>query len=265
MNVICLTPKHPITKTVVERYLVLSSNQPQTSFNCFPNSNHCLGVIKSKNIGRKTKSHVEFNNDSKSTHYISGIYSRPFRFEIKGPYKEICIDIRPLGLETMGLAHASKESFLVEPLALINPSLTKKLYEIIDEIDNLNSIELNSTLDQILAEAIQLEPSEKFLKLSNQNYLKISDLEKELCVSKRSLYRFFHHNFNITPYQFLEINKLQECMKRAANFEKISSICNKYNFTDHSHFYKFIRKYTNLFPTELKVKITIESNLIIEK
>ncbi len=269
MNIEYLLPKDVCVQSFVERYLILNSKDKLTSYTCYPNTNHCLGVIRNHAINwcpeNSSKNKIELIANSKPTHYTTGIYNKPMEFIINGAYKEICIDIKPLGLSLFGINNEKSSIVEVEPLNHINQDLVKNLYELVHNLDSMNSLELITALDSILRNAIKVEISHEIEYLKSKGPSTIQELQQILYMSNRSLYRFFTRKLKLTPYKFLEIMRLQNCIKDVINSKDLKSVYYEYGFTDASHFNKFIKKYTHLSPTSLKADLSLYDDLVLKK
>lgn len=263
-----LIPNNKLVQSFVERYLIFSSQKEYVQYTCYPNVNHCLGIVKNHSIrinnNQKKNDKIEFLKNNIPTHYTTGIYDKPMEFVVKGPYQEICIDIKPLGLSILGINNENSSVIDIEPFNHVNKKMVNKLYEIINEVDSVSIIEIRDALDSILCESIVDEIDTYINTIQINSELSLQELQQSLCMSNRSLYRFFTNKLKLTPYKYLEILKLQKCIQEVFRGKDLKSVGHEYGFTDSSHFNKFIKKYTCLSPTNLRSHLSLHNDLVLK-
>lgn len=264
MNISTFTPKNVNVKTIVDRYILMESKESSQVFTCFPNTNHCLGIVLNKKIKSIKNGCVNLEPSNRHTHYISGIYTKPLRFRVSGVYTELCIDFKPLAFESMGLPSYFHGDFLIEPLIKTNKKLIDKLYELVSQGSLMAECNIVAELDQIINGALSEQHSHFFAVLNNEDIKDIETLKHTLFQSERTLYRSFKEHLSISPYRFIEIKKLQSCLKDIMQAKQLKFVVYDNDLVDYSHLNKLIKKYTSHSPSDFKQSISMYNDLILK-
>lgn len=264
MKVHTYTPSHADVQNVIKRYIFLESEHTHQTFTCFPNTNHCLGIVVHKKVKSLQKNVVRLVSSNTHTHYISGIYIKPLHFTIEGRYKELCIDFKPLAFESMGLPTKFQGSFIVEPFKDTYSTLIDNLYELITHNHSVSQADIIQELDQIFTKVIKEEQDHCFTIINDDQIGNIDTYKQLLYQSERSLYRYFTKHLAITPYKYLEIKKLQKCLKDINQSKELKHVVYDNDFVDYSHLNKLFKRYTNLSPSDFKRSISFFNDLTLQ-
>lgn len=263
MNIKVLAPENELIKQLIVRYIVLEYNQDGCiQFTCYPNNNHCLGIMLNKQLKSIHNSVYSFTNSRQSAHYITGLYTKPIQFRVKGPYRELCIDFKPLSFHSFGMTEFSSLGFKMNPLSKKSPKLVNQLTTVFTDFQSIEK-RLVSQLDALLLENLEEEVNPAFLVLNSGQDHDIASLSQGLYMSQRSLYRFFRNNLNITPYQYQELIRFQNCIKGLKDFQNLNHIAYDNNLVDGSHLNKMFRKFTSMSPSLFRDQVTQVDDLFL--
>ena len=257
-------PKNPILKKIVQYFIFIKKED--TSFVsqfCYPNTNHCLSLMKKSHIVKKNDSIYEIISSEDNNNYLTGIYKKPIIIASEIPYQELCINFNPLGLECVFGINMSFFSFNNNTLDIVDPSIKKTLYEIVFSNNSIEEVqnEIESFFLQLIKEEININHVHKINTI--QHSTSIEEIEDLLCKSYRTIHRYFNNNLDINPKEFVLMKKVRTAMILLLENKSISNVAYDLDFTDTSHFIKTFKKYTNQTPTEFRNKASILNNTLI--
>ena len=254
-------PKNPILKEFIQYFLFITkSDNEMISQLCYPNTNHCLSIIKGGEMVELNTNEYTVLSSSKNSSYLTGIYKQPIKITTKQPYQELCINFNPMGLEAIFGENLSQYIFKNNVLSeKINWS---PLYEIAFSNNTLEIIqnEIESFFISIIRDEM-LTKNVLFNKTLQVNH--IEELNDLLCKSYRSTHRYFVNQLNTTPKEYLQILKVREAMPLILKNIPLIEIAFLLNFTDQSHFIKTFKKYTNSTPSQFKQTSSQVDNTLI--
>lgn len=181
----------------------------------------------------------------------------PLKGSIDGSIHQFGINFKPGALSQLFNIepHQVEDSVVDVDFLLKDHTLTEKLYLCLDfkqrigvATEALSAIILQKTKDfryDIVREAIT--------RMNNQTeaYGNINRLANDLCVTHKSLTRYFQKIIGINPKVCLSMIRFR---KAVVEYQRQGSIfdCYQFGYTDFSHFMKDFRKYTFHTPNELK-------------
>lgn len=254
-------PKNPILKEFIQYFLFITkSDNEMISQLCYPNTNHCLSLIRGGEMVELNTNEYTVLSSSKNSSYLTGIYKQPIKITTKQPYQELCINFNPMGLEAIFRENLSQYIFKNNVLSeKINWS---PLYEIAFSNNTLEKIlnEIESFFISIIRDEM-LTKNVLFNRTLQVNH--IEELNDLLCKSYRSTHRYFVNQLNTTPKEYLQILKVREAMPLILKNIPLIEIAFLLNFTDQSHFIKTFKKYTNSTPSQFKQTSSQVDNTLI--
>lgn len=254
-------PINPLLQELIQYFLFISKTDNKTiSQLCYPNTNHCLSLIKGGGIVELNTNEYSISSSTKNSSYLTGIYKQPIKITTNQPYQELCINFNPMGLEAIFGRNLSQNIFKNNVLNE-NKNWTP-LFEIVFSNNSLGNIqnEIESFFISILRNEM-LPCSLLFNETIKAN--QIEELNDVLCKSYRSTHRFFVNQLQTTPKEYLQIRKIREAMSLILKNIPLIEIAFLLNFTDQSHFIKTFRKYTNTTPSQFKQTSSQISNTLI--
>lgn len=254
-------PKNSLLKELIQYFLFIikSDNETITQL-CYPNTNHCLSLIKGGEMIELNTNEYSILPSTKNSSYLTGIYKQPIKITTKQPYQELCINFNPMGLEAIFGGNLSQNIFKNNIL-----SENKNWAPLFEIVFNNNSIEIiQNEIESFFISILQDEMMSNSL-LFNQTMKAnhIEELNDLLHKSYRSTHRFFINQLQTTPKDYLQIRKVREAMPLILEGIPLIEIAYLLNFTDQSHFIKTFKKYTNSTPSQFKQSSSqVEDTLI---
>lgn len=254
-------PKNPLLKELIQYFLFISKNDNEiVSQLCYPNTNHCLSLIKGGKIVELNTNEYSISPSLKNSSYLTGIYKQPIKIITKQPYQELCINFNPMGLEAVFGENLSQIIFKNNVL-----SKNKSWEPIFEIVFSNNSIEIiQSEIESFFISILRdemLSNSLIFNKTAQAN--QIEDLNTLLSKSYRSTHRYFVNQLQTTPKEYLQIKKIRNAMPLILNNIPLIEIAYLLDFTDQSHFIKTFKKYTNITPSYFKQTSSQVDNTLI--
>lgn len=235
----------------------------------FSNSNICLGILKDSRLERKNCDTLTNEVKTGIHSYISGMYLDPHYFVAQGELDEICIDFTPLGFYKFFKFKAKKyilgEDVLSEGLG------RNAIFSFEQVFEQSDDIERGKMIERILLEGL-LDIESNFLEKSiyamrNDYQQSIFDVVKVLGCNERKLQRTFQTEFDITPKQFLRINRFRSVMNaitESKGLQNFTALAYQHGFNDQSHLVKEIRKFTGQSPKQLATSLhNIDDKVVV--
>ena len=254
-------PKNTLLKELIQYFLFITKSDNEIiSQLCYPNTNHCLSLIKGGKMVELNTNEYNILPSSKNSSYLTGIYKKPIKITTEQPYQELCINFNPMGMEAVfgeNLSHNIFKNNVLEQNKNWEP-----LFEIafsnnpIERIQN----EIEHFFISILRDGM-LSTSLIFNQTTQAN--QIEELNDVLCKSYRSTHRYFVNQLQTTPKEYLQIRKVREAMPLILKNMPLIEIAFSLNFTDQSHFIKTFKKYTSTSPSQFKQTSSQVDNMLI--
>jgi AraC-like DNA-binding protein len=87
---------------------------------------------------------------------------------------------------------------------------------------------------------------------SNPGKQVISRIQKDACVTERTLQRMFEKNIGVSPNQFRKIHQFNKAFHQLNNkqFHNLGDIAYDHGYADQSHYIRAFREFTNITPKE---------------
>jgi AraC-like DNA-binding protein len=254
-------PKKPLLKEFIQYFLFITKSDNEIiSQLCYPNTNHCLSLIKGGEMIELNTNEYSIISSTKNSSYLTGIYKQPIKIYTNQPYQEICINFNPMGLEAIFGENLSQNIFKNNVLdenknwrPLFEIAFSNNPLEIIQ--NEIESFFISILRDELISNSLLFNETIK----ANQ----IEELNDLLFKSYRSTHRYFVNQLQTTPKEYLQIRKVREAMPLILKNIPLIEIAFLLNFTDQSHFIKTFKKYTNITPSQFKQTSSQVDNMLI--
>lgn len=92
--------------------------------------------------------------------------------------------------------------------------------------------------------------AKEFLELNFAEKTSLDKLSKIALLSPRYFLRFFKKEFNITPHQYLTLQRVNKAKELLYHHHSVSDVCKMVGFDDLSSFSKLFKRYTGYTPSE---------------
>jgi AraC-like DNA-binding protein len=254
-------PKNPLLKELIQYFLFITKSDNEIiSQLCYPNTNHCLSLIKGGKMVELNTNEYSILPSTKNSSYLTGIYKKPIKIITKQPYQELCINFNPMGMEAI---FGEKLSHNIFKNDVLNENKNwAPLFEIVFSNSSIEMIqnEIESFFISILRDEMM---SNSLLFNHTIKANQIEELNDLLCKSYRSTHRFFVNQLQTTPKEYLQIRKIRKAMPLILKDIPLIEITHLLNFTDQSHFIKTFKKYTSNTPSQFKQTSNHVDNMLI--
>ena len=80
----------------------------------------------------------------------------------------------------------------------------------------------------------------------------LSEVQKDICVTERTLQRMFEKNIGVSPNQFRKIHQFNRAFRQLNNsqFQSLGDIAYDNGYADQSHYIRAFKEFTNITPKE---------------
>src|SRR6185436_16831575 len=80
----------------------------------------------------------------------------------------------------------------------------------------------------------------------------LTEIQKDICVTERTLQRMFEKNIGVSPNKFRKINQFNKAFRQLNNrqFQNLSDIAYDNGYADQSHYILAFKEFTNITPKE---------------
>ena len=118
MKVTVKKPRDARLKGKIQHYFFLKNDNSSYSKThvCYPNTNHCLGLIRGGRLRRTADYSYLMEPIAGYSSYLTGLYTKPISIRYSGPFDEVCIDFEPFGIESLTGTPLSGSEFLENPV-----------------------------------------------------------------------------------------------------------------------------------------------------
>jgi AraC-like DNA-binding protein len=121
---------------------------------------------------------------------------------------------------------------------------------------------LDNYICSLISKSNKVQPvityaAEQILKSPGKQVL--SEIQKDICVTERTLQRMFEKNIGVSPNQFRKIHQFNRAFRQLNNrqFQLLSDIAYDNGYSDQSHYIRAFKEFTNITPKEY-LHLTIE-------
>ena len=230
-------PKNAIVKKYVDYYyLDVKQNNVTTEFACFPHFNNTMSIYKSH--VRPQHGLIKFDSSAKPLQIFTPIREKVLHVKQLGKVHRIVIVFHPLGVQqfyrNLNFAryitgyHFFSQDELEEAFSSVE---TEFLADFFDNALERRFKEFNPAI---------LEQAIRYI-FSNCKKFSVTDVSKQIGVSRQHLNRLFQIHLGISVKKFLEIVIFRQSVKKKLfdnPEEHFTTLAYEFNFSDQSHFNK---------------------------
>ena len=186
----------------------------------------------------------------------------PDKLQLKDNFTLIAYFLKPYSLISL---------FGISPLELtdkpVDFNLLSKKTDLQEQLLNAGTVsEMILLLDNYIFSLIPKNKTDKPLIeyaagkiVDNPTRNILSAIQKDICVTERTLQRMFEKNIGVSPNQFRKIHQFNRafCQLKNRQFQNLSDIAYDNGYADQSHYIRAFKEFTNITPKEyLHVGIT---------
>jgi AraC-like DNA-binding protein len=179
----------------------------------------------------------------------------PDKLQIKENFTLIAYFLKPYSL--ISLFGISAQELTDKP---VDFNLLSKRIDLQEQLLNSNTAsEMISVLDNYIFSLIPKNNKDKpSIKYAAEKILKspttqvLSEIQKDICVTERTLQRMFEKNIGVSPNQFRKIHQFNRAFRQLNNrqFRNLSDIAYDNDYADQSHYIRAFKEFTNITPKE---------------
>lgn len=190
-------------------------------------------------------------------HWVAGLQTKPTNVESFGISKMLVVQFKTLGAFVFldEPLHYYTNEYI--PLDNIFNKEADETWEQLQEANTLNEkllIVENFLYRKLLANKL---PNKKLIStigilFDNKVNLSISEICKQLNISRKHLNTLSKDNVGVSPKTLSSLNRLQETLKTisASNKEKLTTVAYDQEYFDQAHFINDFKRFTDLRPNE---------------
>ena len=179
----------------------------------------------------------------------------PDKLQIKDNFTLIAYFLKPYSL--ISLFGISAQELTDKP---VDFNLLSKKTDLQEQLLNSNTAsEMISVLDNYIFSLLPKNnkdkplinyAAEKIFKSPTRHIL--SEIQKDICVTERTLQRMFEKNIGVSPNQFRKIHQFNRAFRQLNNrqFQNLSDIAYDNDYADQSHYIRAFKEFTNITPKE---------------
>jgi AraC-like DNA-binding protein len=179
----------------------------------------------------------------------------PDKLQIKDNFTLIAYFLKPYSL--ISLFDISAQELTDKP---VDFNLFSKRNRLQEQLLNSNTAgEMILVLDNYLFSLIPKNIKDRpLIKHASETIFKnptrqvLSEIQKDLCVTERTLQRMFEKNIGVSPNQFRKIHQFNKAFRQLNNreFQNLSDIAYDNGYADQSHYIRAFKEFTNITPKE---------------
>ena len=248
-------PKNNIIKKYVQYYyLEIDDHNIEREFTCFPHYNTAISIYKSHK--RFKDATVEFHPHLLPIQIFTPLRKEALTVKQIGEIYRIVIVFNPMGIQNF-FYNLNFTDYITD-FYFFKKDEINQLFTTTD-IETLGNLLDSFLIKRFCKNENEIVKNAIFKILNDSQSLKISELSKNLIISRRHLNRLFNESLGISVKNFQEIVRFRNAMthkifqKPLDNFTEISY---EYNYSDQSHLNKVFSKLTHNSPTKFLKKGT---------
>jgi len=179
----------------------------------------------------------------------------PDKMYIKESFTLIAYFLKPYSL--ISLFGISAQELTDKP---VDFNLLPKRNDLQEQLLNSNTVnEMTVLLDNYIYSLISKNSKDKqLIKYAADKIFYspvkniLSEIQKDICVTERTLQRMFEKNIGVSPNQFRKIHQFNRAFRQLNNrqFQNLSDIAYDNGYADQSHYIRAFKEFTNITPKE---------------
>jgi AraC-like DNA-binding protein len=179
----------------------------------------------------------------------------PDKLQIKDNFTLIAYFLKPYSL--ISLFGISAQELTDKP---VDFNLLSKRTDLQEQLLNSNTVsEMILVLDDYIFSLIPKNNKDNpLIKYATEKIYKnptkqiLSEIQKDICVTERTLQRMFENNIGVSPNQFRKIHQFNRAFRQLNNrqFQNLSDIAYDNDYADQSHYIRAFKEFTNITPKE---------------
>lgn len=256
MQLIHFLPKNELLKKHVKYYHITNYEEKYLKKDVVIYPHYFTNISIQDNFHTKfTKNEFTYQEylPRKLNFYILGRFTKPLLAKVEGRIKALSIVFEPLGInyfcdKSLDLLVPDTHNFFFE-WDEKKEEFQKLLYytdfeRLIDDLEEILLYFYRPYSNQLLNET---------LSLLHQNYAdnNVDELEKTLCVNRKTLLRQFKKHIGISITEYRRILRFRETISLHPNNENLTRLAYESCFCDQSHFIKDFQKLTGETPKKV--------------
>lgn len=267
MKSVIIKPQHEQLKNYVQYFLFFQKTESTfLNYTTFPNNNLCLAIYKENRIDYTNQSGINQctikEGRRRFTSKLYGFHKMPFNVDIHSPLDQICIIFYPSALRVFtGESYDDllQSDQVADFFSSVDTSVLEQLFEEQDFSKRAGQLE------QVLVSHLNYELSHKLkealytISVSNDQYLTVETLAKQLKISTPSLFRLFKHQLGQNPKSYLKTIRFRTVLNEVLNKQStLTDIAHVNQFYDQAHFINDFKTFSGYSPNQLINKISVQ-------
>ena len=243
-----IKPKSDFLSQFIQYFFFIKSedeNYDKTHIS-YPNTNYCLGLNKGNKLEKISDTEYKVLPSNNYQSYLTGIYQKPIHLQYKGSFNEVCVEFEPMGLEMLTGVKISSNIFVQDAVELAFPKWHSELYEI--AFSSNNPIYCVERMEEFFLANMPKSNNFNFTPFNKIKTMQVDELKDIYYKSYRSIHRLYRESLNISPKEFLNIQRLRRSINQLHSSQNLTDIAHNEEFFDQSHMTKEFRKFTSLSP-----------------
>ncbi len=213
----------------------------------YPNTNHCLGLLKGQKLERLRVNEYTFKSLNGFSSYWTGLYESPMHKHMHGEVTEICINFEPGGFELFSKTPLSASIFEGDVIEDCLSPEWKTMYQYLNSVDDPHF--LIDQLETFLLRQLYLVKAEPFIPFNEFEANNVDALKSHFHSSYRTIHRTYSKRLGIGPKRFLAMRRFRKAIKTMTEDHFADVLC---LYADQSHFIREFKKYTLNTPSTFK-------------
>ena len=179
----------------------------------------------------------------------------PEKLQIKDNFTLIAYFLKPYSL--ISLFGISAQELTDKP---VDFNLLSKRTDLQEQLLNVDTVSkmillLDNYIFSLMPKDSKYDPvieyvAEKIFDCPTKTIL--AEIQKDICVTERTLQRMFEKNIGVSPNKFRKINQFNKAFRQLNNrqFQNLSDIAYDNGYADQSHYILAFKEFTNITPKE---------------
>ncbi len=252
MKTTLITPKSSILKKFIQYFCFVENvdEKYDKSVVCYPNTNYCLGIHKGNKVVRLSDLKYKLASHNNFHSYLTGIYQTPMHLHYSGAFSGVWINFEPLGLEMLSGRKISENLFIQDAIETSLPQNWQTMYDVAFSTNNPHSNA--EKLERFFLQILPTKNKFEYIPFNEVSVSKVDDLKGIHYMSYSSINRLYKNTLNISPKEFLNIQRFRRSVRQIHSIEKLTDIAYKEGFSDQSHMVRSFRRYTGISTKEFR-------------
>jgi AraC-like DNA-binding protein len=168
----------------------------------------------------------------------------------EGSFNGVWINFEPLGLEMLSGRDVSANLFIQNAIETSFPKNWQTIYDL--AFSSNNPYSNVKKLENFFLQTLPSKNKFEYIPFNKVSVNKVENLKDIHYMSYSSINRLYKNTLNISPKEFLNIQRFRRSVRQIHSIKRLTDIAYKEGYSDQSHMIRSFKQYTGISPKEFR-------------